>query len=160
MVPLTLPIQVYSGIKPPQKLLETARHSKAPPFPPLPTKETVPPLPPRTPTAQSLKVPPAPFGGSNSTKNSPVSSPISPSSPARPHSSSGPGGGWGGGNGGGGVWPGPRPSSVISVSPEDDIPPPTYEDTIAEDIGPVDGPRRRYEQEGAYYGALPDDVHS
>jgi len=113
----------------------------------------VPPLPPRTPTVQSLKVPPAPFGSSNSTKNSPVSSPISPSSPARPHSSSG-GGAWPGPR------PGPRPSSVISVSPEDDIPPPTYEDTIAEDIGPVDGPRRRYEQEGAYYGALPDDVHS
>ncbi|CAZ80023.1 unnamed protein product [Tuber melanosporum] len=160
MVPLTLPIKVYSGIKPPPGLLETARHPKTPQFPPLPTKEPVPPLPPRTPTTQSLKVPTAAFGGYNSTKNSPVSSPVSPSFPARPHSSSCGGGGWGGGNGGGGAWPGPRPSSVSSVFPEDDIPPPTYEDTIAEDIGPVDGPRRRYEQEGAYYGALPDDVHA
>ncbi|CUS15167.1 unnamed protein product [Tuber aestivum] len=160
MVPLTLPIDVYSGIKPPQRLLETARHPIAPRFPPLPTKEYVPPLPPRTPTTQSLKVPTAAFGGYNSTNHSPVSSPVSPSFPPRPHSSSGGGGGWGGGNGGGGAWPGPRPGSVISIAPEDDIPPPTYEDTIAEDIGPVDGPRRRYEQEGAYYGALPDDVHS
>ncbi|RPA97514.1 hypothetical protein L873DRAFT_1918534 [Choiromyces venosus 120613-1] len=141
MVPLTLPIQVYSGIKPPQKLLETARHSKVPQFPPLSTKESAPPLPPRTRTTQSLKVPTAAPVGYNSTKNSPVSSPVSPSFPARPHSSSGTDdGGWGVG--------------------KDDIPPPTYEDTIAEDIGPVDGPRRRYEQEGAYYGALPDDVHS
>lgn len=37
-------------------------------------------------------------------------------------------------------------------------PPPTYEDALMDEIGPVDGPRRRYQQEGGYYGQLPDDV--
>lgn len=41
---------------------------------------------------------------------------------------------------------------------DDSVPPPTYEDAIADDIAPVDGPRRRYQQEGAYYQPLPDDV--
>ena len=31
----------------------------------------------------------------------------------------------------------------------DELPPPSYEDAIAEDIGPVDGPRRDYHQPGA-----------
>lgn len=41
---------------------------------------------------------------------------------------------------------------------EEDLPPPTYEDAIADDIGPVDGVRRRYEQDQQYYEALPENV--
>lgn len=139
MIPLILPIQVYSGISPPQKLIEAALHSEPPQ------------LPPRTPSGrlQSLTVPGAPEkGGSHSANNSPVSSPVSSSFPKRPHSING-----------GSPWPTPvsRPNS--STGGADEVPPPTYEDALADDIGPVDGPRRRYEQEGAYYGALPDDVH-
>lgn len=52
-----------------------------------------------------------------------------------------------------------RPS-ISGGGTQGDIPPPTYEDALADDIGPVDGPRRRYAQEGAYYDALPSDVHA
>lgn len=138
MIPLILPIQVYSGISPPQKLIDAALHYMPPQ------------LPPRTPSGnlQSLKVPDTFGGGSHSASNSPVSSPVSPNFPKRPHSING-----------GSSWPAPvsRPNS--STSGADEVPPPTYEDALADDIGPVDGPRRRYEQEGAYYGALPDDLH-
>lgn len=135
-----MPIEVYSGIVPPQKLIDTALHS-----------EVAPKLPPRT-RSETLKVPTS-SGISHSTKNSPVSSPVSPSFPKRPHSSSG-----------GQAWPNnavavSRPGSSVGTAQEE-VPPPTYEDALADDIGPVDGPRRRYEQEGAYYGALPSDVHS
>lgn len=136
MIPLTLPIQVYSGISPPQKLIDAALRVGPPR------------LPPRTSSGQpqTLRVPTTFDNGSHSASNSPVSSPVSANFPKRPHSLHG-----------GNQWQTPvsRPSS----SGADEVPPPTYEDALADDIGPVDGPRRRYEQEGGYYGALPDDVH-
>lgn len=155
MIPLTMPIEVYSGIAPPQKLLDSTR----PPSMPPPRKALT-----AGKSATSLTVPT--MGGaypvSHSEKNTPMSSPVVPDFPKRPHSFSGEaqmmmppaqvavsrphssagGEGAGGAGGGGG----------------DELPPPTYEDALAEDIGPVDGPRRRYEQQGEYYGALPDDV--
>lgn len=134
MIPLILPVQVYSGISPPQKLIDAALYSEPPE------------LPPRTQSgkSQSLKVPGALDSGSHSAKNSPVSSPVSPNFPKIS---------------GGNPWPTPvsRPNS--SSGGADEVLPPTYEDALADDVGPVDGPRRRYEQEGAYYGILPDDVH-
>jgi hypothetical protein len=58
-----------------------------------------------------------------------------------------------------------RPSSKGSAKGivgdhEEEImaPPPTYEDAVAEGISPIDGPRRRYEQEGTYFAPLPDDL--
>lgn len=139
MIPLTLPIQVYSGISPPQKLIEVALHSQQPQLPPRTLSGRL----------QSLTVPGASEkGGSHSANNSPVSSPVSSSFPKRPHSINGDS-----------PWPTPvsRPNS--STGGADEVPPPpAYEDALADDIGPVDGPRRRYEQEGGYYGALPDDL--
>ncbi|KAI5843975.1 hypothetical protein DFP73DRAFT_478350 [Morchella snyderi] len=151
MIPLTMPIEVYSGIAPPQKLLDSTK----PPFMPPPRKALT------GKSATSLTVPTAgAYPVSHSEKNTPMSSPVVPDFPKRPHSFSGEGkmapppppvpagrphssAGGEGGSGGAG---------------SDELPPPTYEDALADDIGPVDGPRRRYEQQGEYYGALPDDV--
>jgi hypothetical protein len=46
---------------------------------------------------------------------------------------------------------------------EEELPPPTYEDAIEEDIMVADGAgarRRTYQQDHQYYQALPDNVHT
>ncbi|KAL1848767.1 hypothetical protein Plec18170_007778 [Paecilomyces lecythidis] len=88
VLPLRIPVKVYSGVAPPQALLDAmvGRDGKA---------------------AESTETP------------------ISPSRPAMP----------------------PRPSGPpVPAYPEDGYAdaPPSYEDAIAEDLGPVDGPRRDY----------------
>ena len=85
---LRMPVQVFSGIRPPQALL----------------------------SAMSCSQPPQPSSPFNVT-------PQTPSSASRP----------------------PQPFAPTSS----DIPadaPPSYEDAIADDIGPIDGPRREYTQ--------------
>lgn len=156
ILPLLFPIKVYSGIKPPAQLIASAapRVPSQPVLPPRPTwadeKAQA------QPHSSSLKVPLVlPTGGktgSYSASASPVSSPASPHAPPlpmRPHSSAGPGPGLG---------PVHQVYNDYNAVDDDSPPPPTYEDAIADDIAPVDGPRRRYQQEGAYYQPLPDDV--
>lgn len=77
---------------------------------------------------------------------SPIASPAPPALPGRPHSYHNP--------------PIQGQTDDGFGGQLDNVPPPTYEDAIADDIGPVDGPRRRYQQEGGYYQALPDDLHA
>ncbi|KAL7276195.1 hypothetical protein RUND412_000811 [Rhizina undulata] len=138
-VPLILPVQVYSGIRPPAKLLEAARK---------------PGLPPGQSSAYNLQTPKENHTAHSAT-NSPTLDPLTPALPPRPYSSSathpdtGPA-----------PWqdvktPGGRPRSVAE---DDEAPPPAYENAIAADVSPVHGPRRTYQQEGAYYGELPADV--
>jgi hypothetical protein len=94
---------------------------------------------------------PRPFSshrnGSFSAVTSPVSDLAPPLLPNRPHSSSG-----------ASFHDSKSAGRVGDVGPDDTVPPPTYEDAIADDIAPVDGPRRRYQQEGDYYRPLPDDL--
>ena len=109
VLPLLLPVQVYSGVKPPPELLQAMAASAAKnPFHPVnivaaasgasqsPQSPILPPPP--TPTTSSYDSFPALVG-----------------TPASPHPST-----------------------------EDDDMLPSYEDAIAEDIAPVDGPRRNY----------------
>ena len=98
-----MPIQVYSGIKPPAQLVEemSKRQGVARPQP-QPQQNL---LPPQTP---STSQPPSPLNAAN-TGSSASSHPI--------------------------------PAQDIP-----DAPPPSYEDAIAEDLAPVDGPRRDYQQ--------------
>ncbi|KAL8918646.1 MAG: hypothetical protein Q9208_007207 [Pyrenodesmia sp. 3 TL-2023] len=103
---LIMPVQVYSGIAPPQALLE-AMTSQVPP--------RQPPRPHTFPTASGPSPP------------SPVSVPAS--SPQQP---------------------GLQPHQTGQTHPEGPFPddvPPSYEDAIADGIGPVDGPRGIYQQQ-------------
>lgn len=138
VLPFSLPVDVFSGIKPPQKLLDASRYTPTPK------------LPPRKPIS-SLQVPasagPWPnekqgvYKGTHSAVTSPENDPFSPPLPPRPSSSHQ-------------VPSYTRPNDGTA----DEMPPPTYEDAIAEDIGPVDGPRPQFQQDRGYYQALPDDV--
>jgi len=140
IIPLVLPIQVHSGIKPPQKLLEAARPTvpQQPPRPSINTSLTAPAYM-QSPTSPKL------VGkkglSSHSEKDTRIPSPLSPGGPPqRPHSSQEP---------------------AIDGDYEglaESAPPPTYEDAIGTDVAPIDGPRRRYEQGGEYYGALPNNL--
>ncbi|KAF8254156.1 hypothetical protein K440DRAFT_532269 [Wilcoxina mikolae CBS 423.85] len=141
IVSLIFEIEIYSGIRPPQQLIDSA-YRPPPMQPPRAVK-----------TNSSLTVPThsiPPQGekgerkGSFSTNTSPMASPVSPTLPDRPHSSYNP----------------PTHDNDGYVDLTDSAPPPTYEDAIADGIEPVDGPRRRYQQEGAYYQALPDDLNA
>ena len=85
---ICMPVQVFSGIRPPQALLDAMSHPGVPQ--------------------------PAPHGHFT---------------PQSPSASS-------------------RPPAAVDPSPND-LPadaPPSYEDAIADDLGPIDGPRREYSQ--------------
>lgn len=173
-ISLTMPIEIYSGIAPPQKLLDSARSAYHPnPNPAYPDPTFMPPRKALTGKSTTSLTVPTSATGYPAEKSS---SPMAPGFPRRPHSFSGQGplapppvmaadvsrphssagGEWGpGGDGGSGMAEG---VGRIEEGGDDVLPPPAYEDALAEDIGPVDGPRRRYEQQGEYYGALPDDV--
>ncbi|KAK0509092.1 hypothetical protein JMJ35_008463 [Cladonia borealis] len=99
--PLRIAVEVYSGIAPPQALLDQLH---------------------RRPTGQ------APYMASNLRPPGVVNGPP-PQSPRPP------------------VQQGP--SDHIEPSPGDipDEAPPSYEDAMADDLGPIDGPRRQYEQQ-------------
>ncbi|KAG8533763.1 uncharacterized protein KY384_001504 [Bacidia gigantensis] len=90
---LRMPCQVYSGVAPPEALLEAMSHRPEEPPPPMPAR------------------PPTQTGG------------VTGSGPT-------------------------QTTDHIEPSPEDIPPdaPPSYEDAIAEDMAPVDGPRRDYQQ--------------
>lgn len=136
ILPLLFPIQVYSGIQPPRQLLASA-NQPPPAQPPRPGRKGT------APSALSLPRSGTQRKGSSSTITSPVSDLPPPNLSPRPHSSS--------------------DSKNMDLGAGDAAqeivaPPPTYEDAIADDIAPVDGPRRRYEQEGTYYTPLPEDL--
>jgi hypothetical protein len=130
-LPLIHDIQVYSGIPPPPKLISAAVQ------PQLPLRQSA--LSGNNgsikSTVSSLNFPnDKTSAGSHSAVTTPESSPVSPIFEL-PHTS----------------------YHTSSNATESDAPPPAYEDVIADDIAPVDGPRRRYQQVGAYYQNLPDD---
>ena len=104
VLPLLLPVKVYSGVKPPPELLRAMAANN--PFHPLNV------------AAAANGIPQSPVSPTPQTPSTPVSDHGSfPALLGAPAS--------------------PRPSS------EDDAPP-SYEDAMAEDIAPVDGPRRNY----------------
>ncbi|KIW43909.1 uncharacterized protein PV06_04960 [Exophiala oligosperma] len=110
ILPLRLPVMVYSGIAPPPQLLQAMANNPRP-------QEAPPPVFPR----------PHQSNGSPVQKPTPSATPTTPVSET--HS---------------------FPTSVGSYSPEQhnnvpDEAPPSYEDAIADDIAPVDGPRREYD---------------
>jgi hypothetical protein len=92
ILPLRMPVKVYSGIAPPQALLDAIAESTSQPFPSKATGSTIPD------TNGRPAIPPRPSGG-----------------------------------------PVPAPSG-----PAYDEAPPSYEDAMAENLSPVDGPRREY----------------
>lgn len=98
-----MPVQVYSGISPPQQLLDQMAHR--------PSAQ-------QTPYISSNLRPPG-------TTNIPVSGPSRPPGQTQ------------------------QPSDHIEPSPSDipDVAPPSYEDAMADDLAPVDGPRRDYAQQ-------------
>lgn len=100
-----MPVQVFSGIAPPQALLD---HMASRPTPP-----------PR-PTSQS------PYMASNLR---PANTPIGPAAPSRPPTQY-------------------APSDHIEPTAADipDVAPPSYEDAMADELAPIDGPRRDYHQ--------------
>lgn len=120
VLPLRMPVQVFSGIAPPPALLSAMAASR-PPTTPLNANATA-----------NAKFRPQSY--MHSTPPTPTT-PIYTSIPPQP-------GQYGGG----------------PMSTNDDAPP-SYEDAIAEDIGPVDGPRRDYNQPDGPPGAprLSDD---
>ena len=101
---LRMPCQVYSGVKPPDALLEAMSDRPTEVPPPMPAR-------PGTQTG-GITGPPAPGGPTQTTDH-------------------------------------------IEPSPEDIPPdaPPSYEDAIADSIGPIDGPRREYQQSQPPAGA-------
>ena len=124
--PLLMPVQLYSGIRPPPELL---------------AKMFRPGHPQSQSQSPSTLVPPLSRPASNSAPPSPTPLSVPPPFQPGPSSASAFGGGSGGGGGGGGVGGPLGPGGE-----REEAPPPSYEDAIAEDIGPVDGPRRDYLQ--------------
>ncbi|KAJ4697623.1 hypothetical protein HRR87_002123 [Exophiala dermatitidis] len=114
VLPLRLPVQVYSGIAPPPQLLRAMANN------PRPQAATTPP-------------PLFPRPSANGTS---VAAPLQPDTPlATPPTPFQDNGFF------------PAQTGSYSVQQEPDIPdeaPPSYEDAIADEIAPVDGPRRDY----------------
>lgn len=103
VLPLRLPLRVFSGIAPPASLLNALANQPAPSH-----------------TLHNTQTCYDTMQG----KNPPPSSPSSPTAPNQ-------------------NFPARFGSSSQIVDP-DEPPPPSYEDAMAEDIGPLDGPRRDY----------------
>ncbi|OCT50029.1 arrestin [Cladophialophora carrionii] len=118
VLPLRLPVLVYSGIAPPPKLLEAMASNPRPQPQPAPSGLFTPQR-------------PAAANGLPSPSDTPLDTPLeTPSTPMSEINS--------------------YPAQIGSYHPaqESDIPdvaPPSYEDAMAEDIAPVDGPRRDYQ---------------
>jgi len=108
VLPLRMPVQVFSGIAPPEALLSAMAAS-------------------RPPASPNAGVRPPSLVHSTPTPTTPSYS----SSPPQP-----------------GEYGPPLPTG-------DDDAPPSYEDAMAEDVGPVDGPRREYNQPDVPPGAPP-----
>lgn len=118
VLPLRLPVQVYSGIAPPPDLLQRIRASQleVPVGPFAPTIATGP-----TPLSPAAMYPPTPVTPSSYTQHQPPAPAGTAAAYFRP--------------------PGPTqpPEGVGDVDA-----PPSYEDAMADEIAPVDGPRRDY----------------
>ncbi|MCJ1272807.1 hypothetical protein MMC21_000596 [Puttea exsequens] len=114
VLPLRMPVQVYSGIAPSQALLDQMAAR------PLPNQQ------------------PAPYAASNLRPPGPSTS-ASPNVPSRPSSQQ--------------QQP-QQQSDHIEPSPGDipDEAPPSYEDAMADELAPIDGPRRNYAQDGGEVG--------
>lgn len=118
VLPLRLPVLVYSGIAPPPKLLQAMANNPRPRPRPEPLATFTPP---RRPESNGITMP------SETSLLTPTETPTTPLSEINSY-----------------------PAQVGSYHPptdENDIPdvaPPSYEDAMAEDIAPVDGPRRDY----------------
>ena len=106
VLPLRLPVKVYSGIAPPAALLRAIAS-------PRPQGYMTNPMQPSSPSPQGLSYPPTPTTPTTPSYSQP---------PART-----------------GTFGAPQ-----QQLPENDAPP-SYEDAMAEEIGPVDGPRRQYD---------------
>ena len=116
VLPLCLPVSVYSGIAPPPKLLEVMASNPSPQ--PVPTGLLMPPRP---------SVP----NGLPSPTDKPLGTPVETPTPPLSEINS-------------------YPAQVGSyhTAEQSDVPdvaPPSYEDAMAEDIAPVDGPWRDYQ---------------
>ncbi|KAI9888541.1 MAG: hypothetical protein M1814_006841 [Vezdaea aestivalis] len=123
VLPLRIPVQVYSGIAPPPDLVNRMNNPSALPSSPAnlapPLTPTYPPSAPHTPTYPSYPFPAA-TGTTNQSYLSPQAGPShGPSQTLYP--------------------PQLAPGQNASWDA-----PPSYEDAIANDIAPVDGPRREY----------------
>jgi hypothetical protein len=103
VLPLRLPVKVFSGIAPPASLLDALASQPAPSHP--------------------LNDPVA-FDSTSSSYDQPPPTPISPTVTDQNFPA--------------------RFGSVSQPIDPDEPPPPSYEDAMAEDIGPLDGPRRDY----------------
>ncbi|KIW70308.1 hypothetical protein, variant [Phialophora macrospora] len=118
VLPLRLPVLVYSGIAPPPKLLEAIANNPRPQPQPAPLGLFMPPR------------PPAP-NGISSPSDTPLGTPLdTPTTPLSEINSY------------------PAQIGSYHTAQDSDIPdvaPPSYEDAMAEDIAPVDGPRRDYQ---------------
>ncbi|KAJ9616359.1 hypothetical protein H2200_000077 [Cladophialophora chaetospira] len=116
VLPLRLPVLVYSGIAPPPKLL--AAMANRPPPQPVPMTSYAP----ARPTAPNGLSSP-----SDTTLVTPLETPTTPLSEINSY-----------------------PAQIGAYHQDDDpdvpdVAPPSYEDAMAEDIAPVDGPRRDYQ---------------
>ncbi|KIY02360.1 uncharacterized protein Z520_02498 [Fonsecaea multimorphosa CBS 102226] len=110
VLPLRLPVLVYSGIAPPPKLLQAMANNPRPQPAPL---HLSPPRPPE-------------LNGMSSQPVTPLETPTTPLSEISSY---------------------PAPVGSYNPHEQSDLPddaPPSYEDAMAEDIAPVDGPRREY----------------
>jgi hypothetical protein len=103
VLPLRLPVKVYSGIAPPPQLLNALANQ-----------------PPSSHQLHDSKI----SNGAKLNYDQPTATPVSPTSPDQ-------------------QFPARIGAFSQAVDP-DEPPPPSYEDAMAEDIGPVDGPRRDY----------------
>lgn len=119
VLPLRLPVKVYSGIAPPAALLQkiAISHSSMPssPFAATPGAAGAP-----TPLSPSSFYPPTPTTPSYFRRQPPAPAGIANS-----------------------YYPNSRPSQPPE-GVDDDEAPPSYEDAMADEIAPVDGPRRDY----------------
>lgn len=109
VLPLRLPVMVYSGIAPPPKLLQAMANNPRPQLAPMP-----------------LFSRPIPGSSVSLQPETPLETPTTPTSDISSF-----------------------PAQVGSYNTHDlsdipDVAPPSYEDAMAEDIAPVDGPRREY----------------
>ncbi|KAI9855582.1 MAG: hypothetical protein M1813_009721 [Trichoglossum hirsutum] len=123
VLPFRIPVEVFSGIAPPPALLEATARSQVPSTLSPPLLNTSPPF--------------LSLSSSNSDKPTTPGTPLQPISPSYTNH--------------------PQHTSettsihnhrppVGNVSVGGDVAPPSYEDAMADEIGPVDGPRRNYSQ--------------
>ncbi|KIV95760.1 hypothetical protein PV10_03376 [Exophiala mesophila] len=119
VLPLKLPVEVYSGIAPPEKLLQAMANNPRP-------QPTPAPLFPRPSNMSQTPSPAYPQG-----MHVPTPTTATPTTNVNPF---------------------PAPIGQVNTQQSYQVPddaPPSYEDAIADEIAPVDGPRRDYHPSGS-----------